>query len=89
MTGAKMMHLMLGNIEPGTSDDEIQEFLVKYGFPPYDEIQQVPGEGSRPAVVVTFNSLDPETLRILQPRIHDVFWKNRRVTASIGRDRYR
>ena len=28
-----MMHLMLGNIEPGTSDGKIQEFLVKYGFP--------------------------------------------------------
>lgn len=28
-----MVRLMLGNIEPGTSDDEIQESLVKYGFP--------------------------------------------------------
>ena len=28
-----MVCLMLGNIEPGTSDDEIQEFLVKYGVP--------------------------------------------------------
>ncbi|MGF6758859.1 RNA-binding protein [Paraburkholderia sp. GAS334] len=84
-----MVHLMLGNIEPGTSDDEIQEFLVKYGFPRYDEIEHVPGEGSRPAVVLTFNSLDPETLGKLQPRIHDLFWKNRRVTARIARERYR
>jgi hypothetical protein len=84
-----MVHLMLGNIEPGTSDDEIREFLMKYGFPPYDEIEHVPGEGSRPSVALTFNSLDPEILRKLQPRIHDLFWKNRRVTARVLRDRYK
>jgi hypothetical protein len=84
-----MVHLMLGNIEPGTSDDEIREFLVKYGFPPYDEIEHVAGDGSRPAVALTFNLLDPEALRILQPRIHDLFWKNRRVAASVLRDRYK
>jgi hypothetical protein len=83
-----MSQLMLGNIEPGTSDDEIQEFLKRYGFPPYDEIVHVPGEGSRPAVKLTFNSLDPEALRNLQPRIHDLFWKNRRVTASVLRDHF-
>ena len=33
-----MSHLMLGNVEPGTTDDEIRELLVKYGFPPFDEI---------------------------------------------------
>ncbi len=84
-----MVHLMLGNIEPGTSDEEVREFLVKYGFHPYDEVEHVPGDGSRPAVVLTFNSLDPETARRLHLRIHDLYWKNRKITASLGRDRYR
>jgi hypothetical protein len=83
-----MVHLMLGNIDPGTSDDEIQEFLVRYGFPPYDEIEHVDSEGPRPAVTLTFNSLDPLILGTLQSRIHDLFWKNRRVSASVLSDRY-
>lgn len=28
-----MSRLLLGNIEPGTSDEEIAAFLEKYGFP--------------------------------------------------------
>jgi hypothetical protein len=83
-----MVRLMLGNIEPGTSDDEIQEFLVKYGFPPYDEIEHVPGDGSRPAAALTFHSLNPETLGKLQSRVHNLFWKNRRVSAVILRDHF-
>jgi len=84
-----MVHMMLGNIEPGTTDDEVREFLVKYGFPPYDEIEHVPGEGTRPAVALTFNALEPEALRMLQPRVHGLFWKNRKVAASVMSERYK
>jgi hypothetical protein len=83
-----MVRLILGNIEPGTSDDEVQEFLTKYGFPPYDEIARMDGEGSRPAVTLTFNSLDPGALRILQSRVHGLFWKNRKVAASVLMDHF-
>ncbi len=83
-----MVHLLLGNIEPDTMDEEIREFLMKYGFPPYDESVHVPGDGSRPAVALTFHELDPETLGKLQPRVRDLFWKNRRVSAVVLRDRF-
>jgi RNA recognition motif-containing protein len=83
-----MGRLMLGNLEPGTTDDEIRDFLVKYGFPPFDEIAHEPGDGTRPAVLLTFTSIDPTTLFNLRERVHDLFWKNRKLTARILQDRF-
>ncbi|MBF6989589.1 RNA-binding protein [Cupriavidus sp. IK-TO18] len=79
---------LLENIESGTTDDEIKAFLVKYGLPPFDEIEHVPGDGSRPAVTLTFHSLDPDALRKLQPRIHNMFWKGHKVSALVMAERY-
>jgi hypothetical protein len=83
-----MTRLMLANIEPGTTDDEIRDFLVKYGFPPFDTIEHEPGDGSRPGVLLTFASTDPAVLSKLQPRIHDVYWKKRKLSARILRDHF-
>jgi hypothetical protein len=78
-----MADLLIANIEDETTDEEIRNFLVKYGFPPFDEIQEVPGTGSRPAVLLTFNGLDATTLRNLQGRIHNIMWRGRTITARI------
>lgn len=83
-----MTRLLLGNIEPGSTDDEIREFLVKYGFPPFDEIEHEPGDGSRPGALLKFENVDPEALAKLQPRIHDVYWKMRKLSARVLRDRF-
>jgi hypothetical protein len=83
-----MMHLLLGNIEPGTTDDEIRDLLVKYGFPSFDEIAHVEGDGSRPAVALTFNTIDATALSSLQSRLHNMYWKNRQLSAAIGRERF-
>ncbi|HEY3599309.1 MAG TPA: RNA-binding protein [Paraburkholderia sp.] len=82
-----MAELLIGNIEDGTSDDEIKEFLVKYGFPVFDEIRHVPGAGSRPAVLLTYNDIEPAALRLLQPRIHNLFWKNRTINVIVMQER--
>ncbi len=82
-----MADLLIGNIEDGTSDDEIREFLVKYGFPVFDRIRQMPGDGSRPAVLLTFNDTEPAALRLLQPRIHHMFWKNRTINVIVMQER--
>ena len=44
-----MTELLLGNVDSGASDDEIKALLVKYGFPEFDAIEHMPGDGSRPA----------------------------------------
>jgi hypothetical protein len=83
-----MGELMIENVDDGTSDEEIKEFLVKYGFPSFDGIEHMPGDGSRPAVLLTFNDAAPEALRSLQPRINNVYWKNRMINVQVMTERF-
>jgi len=83
-----MARLMLGNLQPETTDEEIRAFLVRYGFPAFDKVEHEPGDGSRPAVLLTFTGMDPSTLFKLQPRIHDMYWKKRKLSARIMQDRF-
>ena len=78
-----MAELLLGNVDSSASDDEIKAFLIKYGFPPFDTIEHVPGDGSRPVVLVSFKDASPDALRILQPRIQNLFWKNRTIRVDV------
>ena len=52
------------------------------------EIVHEPGDGSNPAVLLTFKTIDATTMFNLQKRIHDLFWKNRKLTARILQDRF-
>jgi hypothetical protein len=78
-----MASLLVGNVDTEASDDEIKELLVRYGFPEYDTIEHIPGDGSRPAVLLTFADATSESLRTLQPRIQDLFWHNRKIQVQI------
>jgi hypothetical protein len=78
-----MAALMIGNVDPGATDDEIKQFLVKYGFPEYDGIEHMPGDGSRPAVLLTFADATSESLRSLQSRVQDLFWHNRKINVQV------
>ena len=84
-----MARLLLGNIEDGTTDEEIKEFLEKYGFPPFDEIERMEGDGSRPAALITFEAVDMAALEALKPRIHQVFWKERELSALVMHERFK
>lgn len=83
-----MADLLMGNVESGTSDDDIKAFLVKYGFPPFDEIEHRPGDGSRPAVLLKFRDAPPEALRSLLPRVQNMFWNKRQIHVHIVNERY-
>jgi hypothetical protein len=78
-----MAILWVGNIAPGTSDEELKALLVKYGFPACDGIQHVPGDGTRPAALVNFEQADPLQLQQLQTRVHNLFWKDRRLNVTV------
>ncbi|KAA1000948.1 RNA-binding protein [Paraburkholderia panacisoli] len=78
-----MAELLLGNVEESVTDEEIGEFLIRYGFPQFSEIRRVPGAGSRPAALVIFNDVTADGLRILQSRIHNLFWKDRTISALL------
>ena len=78
-----MASLWIGNIAPGTSDEELKALLIRYGFPEYDAIEHVNGDGSRPAVMITFEGADAVVLQQLQPRVHNLYWKDRRLNVSV------
>ncbi|WP_028218968.1 RNA-binding protein [Paraburkholderia oxyphila] len=78
-----MADLLVGNVDADVSDEELIEFLAKYGFPAFDAIERVHGSGARPAVVLSFTGLSPEALRRLQPRIHNMYWRNRTLTVQV------
>ena len=84
-----MSGMLLANVDPGATDDEIRDFLVKYGFPPYSAIEHFEGDGSQPSVLVSFEGLDPAKLQALQGRIDHVFWKHRELRVRILQDRFR
>ena len=81
-----MARLLLTNLDPAATDDEIREFLVKYGFPPGGEIVHEEGTGSRPSVIVTFAGIDASVLSGAQDRVHGMYWKKRELTARVMQD---
>ncbi|MFJ4294077.1 RNA-binding protein [Cupriavidus sp. NPDC089707] len=83
-----MSILLLGNLDAKTTDEEIGAFLVRYGFPEYTSIEHMEGDGTRPAVRLTFDTLDDDTLDKLRVRIHDMFWKSHKITAVVMRERF-
>jgi hypothetical protein len=78
-----MAGLWMGNVDSSVSDDDIRELLSRYGFPECDAIEHIAGNGSRPAVLLTFNDAPAQALRTLQPRIQDLFWKNRKLHVQV------
>lgn len=81
-----MAELLINHVADSTSDEDVRAFLVKYGFPAFDQIERIAGDQSRPAVLLTFNETGPAQLRALLPRIHRVFWQGQTITALVMRE---
>jgi len=73
------MKLWIGNIAPGTSDDEIREFLKKY-VPNVEcgSIERVDGDGSRPAAMIEFGG----SVERIVTRLHGMYWKERKLNVQ-------
>ena len=74
------MKLWIGNIAPGTSDDEIREFLKKFA-PDLEcrKIQRVEGDGSRPAASIEFVDTPYGLVEKVSMRLHGMHWKGREL----------
>ena len=75
------MKLWIGNVAPGTSDDELREFLKKYGIDTVASIERVEGDGSRPAAVVEV-AATPDALMKVTQRLNGMFWKGRTLVVQ-------
>ena len=78
-----MERLWLANIEPGTTDDELKEFVKKYA-PDLEcsEIQRMDGDGSRPAALMSFTNKKFDSLGKLKIRLDGLYWKGRKLACS-------
>jgi hypothetical protein len=74
------MKMWIGNVAPGTSDDDIRAFVKKYA--PALEcagIQRVEGDGSRPAAVLDFPEAQSGAIETVAMRLNGMYWKERQL----------
>jgi hypothetical protein len=74
------MKLWIGNIAPGTSDEEIRAFVKKYA-PDLEcvNVTRVDGDGSRPAASLEFADTPYGSLEKISMRLHGMHWKGREL----------
>lgn len=77
------MRLWIGNIAPGTPDDEVREFVKKYAPDlKCTKIQRVEGDGSRPAAVLEFADPPLGALEGVSMRLNGMHWKERSLVVQ-------
>ena len=75
------MKVWIGNVAPGTSDQELRDFLARYGLEAVQSIQQVEGDGSRPAVMLEVTATTEAVMKATQ-RLNGLYWKGRTLMAQ-------
>ena len=75
--------LWIGNMAPGTTDDEIKALVQKYA-PELEcsEIQRVEGDGTHPAAMLSFTGGNVDTLGNLALRLNGMYWKGRELVLD-------
>jgi len=75
--------LWIGNIAPGTTDDELREFVKKYA-PDLEikTIQRVEGDGSRPAASIEFVDTPYGSVEKISMRLNGMYWKERQLLVQ-------
>jgi RNA recognition motif-containing protein len=85
------MKLWISNMAPEVTDEELREFLGKYGLHDVALIERVPGDGSRPGAFISFANADIKQLGAIALRLDGLFWKGRRIvvqtTLGLGEDK--
>lgn len=76
--------LWIGNIAPGTTDEELVEFVKKYA-PDLEckGVERVEGDGSRPAAVLQFPDAEIGVVERVQMRLHGMYWKGRELFVQV------
>jgi len=78
-----MAKLWVSNLAPDVTDQDLCDFLVKYGFPQPGEIERIDGASDHPAVTVAFHSKTTSELAELATRVHDVYWRGHALDVQV------
>ena len=77
------MKLWIGNIAPGTTDDEIREFVKKYAPDlVIKSMDRIEGDGSRPAASIEFGDTPYGAVEKISMRLHGMYWKERELVVQ-------
>lgn len=79
-----MARLWLNNLPQNFGEDEIAALLEKYGFPPFDQLEQMPENAEGRVAVLTFDEIDEELLQRLQPRINNLFIEGQTIRVLVA-----
>ena len=77
------MKLLLSNLDPQVTDDEIRELVSKYTKLKVARITRETADSSLPGAVLEFDAGTREALYEAQRRLHGLYWKNRSLTAYV------
>jgi len=76
------MKLWMGNIAPGTSEEELRALLERYGAPAVISVERVTEEtSSRPAAIVDVAAATEQMQKLTQ-RLNGMYWKGRSLTVQ-------
>ena len=77
------MKLWVGNLAPGTTDDEIRELVKKYA-PDLEctKIERHDGDGSRPGASLEFAETPFGALEKASMRLNGMYWKARPLVCQ-------
>jgi hypothetical protein len=80
------MKLWIGNMAPGTGDDELKAFLKKYA-PDLEctTIARVEGAGNRPGALIQFEEASMAGLDTLGRRLNGMYWKGHELVSTVYR----
>ena len=81
------MKIWMGNIAPGTTDEELKELVKKYAPDlEWAGIERVEGTGSRPGAMIELTGGGMGAAENLSRRLNGMYWKQRSlVCQKIGR----
>ena len=75
------MKVWMGNIAPGTTDDELRALIEKYAGAEVLSVQHVADEGPRPAAILDVAATTEMMFRLTQ-RLNGLYWKGRSLTVQ-------
>jgi hypothetical protein len=79
------MRLWLVNVDPKTTDAELREFVREYTKLDVARLTRIPGDGSRPGVLLEFDEASAEAMDDARRRLNGLRWKNRSLIAYVPR----